>query len=146
VGAAGALALGAGIGRYRAAGLDGEVAAMLAIGGVLALLPMAWPALAGLSPLAMTAAAAVAMFGAAALWAAVRDNPSLAGLGERQEVVGRAAVVAGDLLKVDGTTVRLSASRRRSASSAAATTSGAVPRRRSRRYGRSSAAVPCAAG
>jgi endonuclease YncB( thermonuclease family) len=109
VAAAGALALGAGIGRYRAAGLDGEVVAMLSIGGALAvtLLPAAWPVLAGLSPLATTAAAAVAMFGAAALWAAVRDMPDAKRV-ESKEVVGQATAMAGDVLKVAGTAVRLS--------------------------------------
>ncbi len=110
VAAAGAMALGAGIGRYRVAGFDGEVMAMLAIGGALAvtLLPMALPVLAGLSPLVGMATAAVAVLAAASFWAAYRDAPGLAGLSGSGEVVGRATAIAGDLLKVAGTTVRLS--------------------------------------
>jgi endonuclease YncB( thermonuclease family) len=108
VAAAGAMMLGAGIGRYRAAGFDGEVMAMLAVGGALLVLPVALPVLAGLSPLVGTAAVAIAVFAAAAFWAAYRNTPGLAGLGESKEIVGRATVVAGDLLKVDGITVRLS--------------------------------------
>jgi endonuclease YncB( thermonuclease family) len=103
--------LGAGIGRYRIAGFDGEVMVMLAVGGALMLillLPLALPLLAGLSPLVGTAAVAIAMLAGAAFWAAYRNTPGLAGLGESKEVVGRATVVAGDLLKVAGTTVRLS--------------------------------------
>ena len=82
VAAAGAMMLGAGIGRYRAAGFDGEVMAMLAVGGALLVLPVALPVLAGLSPLVGTAAVAIAVFAAAAFWAAYRNTPGLAGLGE----------------------------------------------------------------
>jgi endonuclease YncB( thermonuclease family) len=109
--AAGALMLGAGIGRYRIAGFDGEVMVMLAVGGALMLIllvPLALPLLAGLSPLVGMAAVAIAMLTGAAFWAGYRNTPGLAGLGESKEVVGRATVVAGDLLKVAGTTVRLS--------------------------------------
>jgi endonuclease YncB( thermonuclease family) len=115
VAAAGAMALGLGIGRYRGAGLDREVVAMLALGGVLTatLIPVglsrlaeSFPHLA--SPLVATGAVGVAVLAAAAVWSAHRDSLDLAGLGESKEVVGRASVVAGDLLKVDGTTVRLS--------------------------------------
>jgi endonuclease YncB( thermonuclease family) len=113
--AAGALALGVGIGRYRGAGLDGEVVAMLAIGGVLmaTLLPMALhrltgrlPRLAALSPHVALAAAAVAVLAGVTAWLAYAHG--LAGTAGGKEVVGRAAAVAGDLLKVGGTTVRLS--------------------------------------
>jgi endonuclease YncB( thermonuclease family) len=113
--AAGALALGVGIGRYRSTGLDSEAIVMLAIGAALAatLLPLALhqltavlPALA--SPVVATATVAVAVLAAAAVWSAYRGSFDLAGLGESKEVVGRAAVVAGDVLKVAGTTVRLS--------------------------------------
>jgi endonuclease YncB( thermonuclease family) len=113
--AAGAMALGAGIGRYRGVGLDGEVIAMLAIGGALTatLLPTALHRLTGrfpglASPLVAMATAAVAVLAAAAVWSAHRDTLALAGISGGKEVVGRASVVAGDVLKVDGTTVRLS--------------------------------------
>jgi endonuclease YncB( thermonuclease family) len=115
---AGTLVLGAGIGRYRAAGFDGEVMAMLAVGGGLlatTLFPMAlhhatarFPGFAGIAPLLGMGAAAVAVLAAAAVWAAYRGTPELAGLAGGKEVVGRASVVAADALKVAGTTVRLS--------------------------------------
>jgi endonuclease YncB( thermonuclease family) len=118
VAAAGTLVLGAGIGRYRAAGFDGEVMAMLAVGGGLmatTLIPLAlhslnarFPGFAGFAPLLGMAAVAVAVLAAATVWATYRDTLNVAGLGGSKEVVGRATVVAGDLLKVDGTTVRLS--------------------------------------
>jgi endonuclease YncB( thermonuclease family) len=121
VAAAGAMALGAGIGRYRAAGFDSEAVALLAVGGglmaillptVFAHLSVRFPALADHSALLGTAAVAVAMLGAASLWAAYRDTPGVASLAgspaESKEVAGRALAVAGDLLKVAGTTVRLS--------------------------------------
>ena len=108
--AAGALMLGAGIGRYRIAGFDGEVMVMLAVGGALMLIllvPLALPLLAGLSPLVGMAAVAIAMLTGAAFWAGYRNTPGLAGLGESKEVLGRATVVAGDLLKVvSGRSVR----------------------------------------
>jgi endonuclease YncB( thermonuclease family) len=115
VGAAGALALGLGIGRYRGAGLDSEAVAMLAVGAALTaiLLPTGlqhligrFPALG--SPLVITATVAFALLAAAGLWSAYRNTFTLADIGESKEVVGRATVVAGDLLKVAGTTVRLS--------------------------------------
>jgi endonuclease YncB( thermonuclease family) len=114
--AAGALALGAGFGRWRAASLDGEVAVMLAVGAGLTatLLPMTlhqlsvrMPAFAEQAPLLGMAAAAIAVLAAAALWAAYRGTPGLAGLMAGNEVAGRASVVAGDTLRVSGTTVRL---------------------------------------
>jgi endonuclease YncB( thermonuclease family) len=117
VGAAGALVLGAGIGRWRAAGLDGEVVAMLTIGaGVAAtLLPMAMhhladrlPGFAAHSPLLGMAAVSVALLAAASLWVAYRGAPEFAGLTGAEEVAGRASAVGGDVLKVGGTTVRLS--------------------------------------
>ena len=113
--AAGAMALGLGIGRYRGAGLDREVIAMLAVGGALTatLIPVglsrltdSFPQLA--SPVVAMAAVGVAVLAAAAVWSAHRDTLVLAGPGESKEVVGRASVVAGDVLKVAGTTVRLS--------------------------------------
>jgi endonuclease YncB( thermonuclease family) len=113
--AAGAMALGVGIGRYRGAGFDREVIVMLAIGGglVATLLPLAlhhltarFPGLA--SPIVAMAAVAIAVLAAAAVWSAQRDTFDLAGIGESKEVVGRASVVAGDVLKVGDTTVRLS--------------------------------------
>src|SRR5262245_58591875 len=113
--AAGALALGAGIGRYRAVGLDREVIATLAIGGALTatLLPLglsrlteSFPQFA--SPVVAMAAVGVAVLAAAAVWSTQRDWLDLSGLGQSKEAVGRASVVAGDLLKVDGTTIRLS--------------------------------------
>jgi endonuclease YncB( thermonuclease family) len=114
IAATGAMALGVGIGRFRAAGLDSEAIAMLAIGGALAatLLPLgllqltaSFPALA--SPVVATAIAAVAVLAGAAVWSAQRGTLDLAGFGETREVVGRASVVGGNVLKVDGTTVRL---------------------------------------
>jgi endonuclease YncB( thermonuclease family) len=114
VAAAGSLALGLGIGRTRGAGLDGEAAAMLLAGAALLalLLPMAMQQLAGRWPgvawpmLAM-AAVSVAVFAAAALWSQHRHAFSLAGIAGGREVAGPATAVAGDLLKVGGTTVRL---------------------------------------
>jgi endonuclease YncB( thermonuclease family) len=113
--AAGAMALGIGIGRYRGTGLDTEAVAMLAIGGALTatLLPMGLSHLTGrfpglASPVAAMATVAVAVLAAAAIWSAHRDTLNLASLGESKEVVGRATVVAGDVLKVGGATVRLS--------------------------------------
>jgi endonuclease YncB( thermonuclease family) len=108
--AAGALMLGAGIGRYRAAGFDGEVIVLLAIGGtvMVAQVAMALPVLTGLSPLVATAGVAVVILAGAGLWAAYRYTPGLAGLVESKQVEGRATVVGGDLLKVGTTTVRLS--------------------------------------
>jgi endonuclease YncB( thermonuclease family) len=113
--AAGTLFLGLGIGRYRGTGLDSEAIATLAIGGALtvALLPIGLSRLTGAlpglaSPVGGMAAAGVAVLAAAALWSAQRDTISLSSIGGGKEVVGRAAVVAGDLLKVADTTVRLS--------------------------------------
>jgi endonuclease YncB( thermonuclease family) len=117
VAAAGTLVLGVGIGRYRAAGFDGEAMATFAVGaGLMAtLLPVAlhhltvrFPGFAGLAPLLGMGAVSVAVLAAAAVWAAYRGTPGAAGLAAGQEVVGRASVVAGDALKVAGTTVRLS--------------------------------------
>ena len=112
---AGALALGVGIGRYRGVGLDSEVIAMLAVGAALlaTLLPMGLHHLIGrlpglASPLVATATVAVALLAAAGIWSAYRNTLSLASLGGGNEVAGRASVVAGDLLKVGSTTVRLS--------------------------------------
>ena len=111
----GAMALGVGIGRYRGTGLDSEAVAMLAIGGALTatLLPMglsrltaSFPHLA--TPVVAMAAMGVAVLAAAAVWSAHRDTFVLAGADEGKEVTGRASVVAGDVLKVAGTTVRLS--------------------------------------
>jgi endonuclease YncB( thermonuclease family) len=113
--AAGTLFLGLGIGRYRGAGLDSEAIATLAIGGALTatLLPLGLSRLTevlpGLpTPVGAMAAVGVAVLAAAAVWSAQRDTISLAGIGGGKEVVGRASVVAGDVLKVADTTVRLS--------------------------------------
>jgi endonuclease YncB( thermonuclease family) len=114
--AAGTLFLGLGIGRYRGAGLDSEAIATLAIGGALTatLLPMGLSRLTGTlpglaSPIGGMAVAGVAVLAAAAVWSAQRDTVILASIGgESKEVVGRASVVAGDVLKVADTTVRLS--------------------------------------
>jgi endonuclease YncB( thermonuclease family) len=106
------MALGVGIGRYWGAGLDGEVIVMVAIGGVLmaTLLPMAlqrltgrFPRLAALLPQVALAAAAVAVLAGGSF--VYLDKSGIAG---GKEVVGRASAVAGDLLNVGGTTVRLS--------------------------------------
>jgi endonuclease YncB( thermonuclease family) len=115
--AAGAMALGAGIGRYRGGGLDGEVILMVTIVGVLmaTLLPTAvhrltvgFPRLAGFLPRVAMAAAAVAALVGGIVWFAYRGPSGFAGIGGSKEVAGRASAVAGDLLKVGGTTLRLS--------------------------------------
>jgi endonuclease YncB( thermonuclease family) len=117
--AGGAMALGAAIGRYRAAGFDSEVVVMLAVAGTLIalLLPMAlhgliarFPVLAG--PRVALAAVAVAVLAAGTAWFANLGPSVFASIGggkeAGKEVVGRASVVAGDQLRVAGTTVRLS--------------------------------------
>jgi endonuclease YncB( thermonuclease family) len=108
--AAGTLALGAGIGRYRGAGLDGEVVALLGIGAALlaTLVPVALQQMTRTFP-AFTwplVAVGVGVVVVSALWPAYRD--SVPGWGGSKELVGRATVVAGDVLKVDSNTVRLS--------------------------------------
>jgi endonuclease YncB( thermonuclease family) len=114
--AAGAMAIGAGIGRYRAVGLDGEVTAAVVIGGVLMapLLPAAFhrltvnlPHLAWLSPRLAMAAAGVAVLAGGAAWLTHLGAFGLAGFGTGKEVEGRPSVVAADLVRVNGTTVRL---------------------------------------
>jgi endonuclease YncB( thermonuclease family) len=115
--AASAMALGVGIGRYRGAGLDGEVIVMVTIGCVLmaTLLPMSlqrltgrFPRVAGLPARVALAAAAGAVLASGTVWFAYLGTSGFAGIGGGKEVVGRASAVAGDLLKVGGTTVRLS--------------------------------------
>ncbi|MBO0764125.1 MAG: thermonuclease family protein [Hyphomicrobiaceae bacterium] len=105
--AAGTMALGIAVGRYRGTGLDGEVIVMTMIGGVLmtALLPMTlrgltdrFPRLARL-PVRVVQAAVVVVLATGAAW--------FAGLGTGKEVVGPASAAAGDLLKLGGMTVRL---------------------------------------
>jgi endonuclease YncB( thermonuclease family) len=120
---AGAVALGAGIGRARSIGLDGESVATLAIGIVLmsALLPMLapqmrWqlPRIAGLSwRTAATAVAVVALVGSVAWFAGGGGLGNLAGVGNfaffgaSKPLQGRAYATGADTLRVAGTYVKL---------------------------------------
>jgi endonuclease YncB( thermonuclease family) len=123
---AGGLVLGAGLGRARVVGLDGEVFLTLFIAALLllaslpllsALTGLRLPRFAGtgLSPAAMAAALVLlAAFGAAAWYAnggrltvpnIAANLPLLSGT---RPLEGRAYAVSGDSLQVGGTTVRLS--------------------------------------
>jgi endonuclease YncB( thermonuclease family) len=122
---AGAIAIGAGIGRYRSAGLDREALTTLVIGGLLmaALLPMlsrmmstrfpSLPNLSNLSPRTGAIAAGVAVLAVAAAWFGSGGGGGMAGLGQlpligsAKPVQGRAYAMAGDMLRIGGTTVRL---------------------------------------
>src|SRR5262245_43285402 len=116
--AGGAMALGAAIGRYRGAGFDSEVVVMLAVAGMLIalLLPMALHGLIArfprLGPRVALAAVAVAVLAAGTASFANLGPSVFASIGGgkegNKEVVGRASVVAGDQMRVAGTTVRVS--------------------------------------
>ena len=120
---AGAIALGAGIGRSRSAGFDREALTTLAIGVVLmaALLPMLtsltnWrmPRLAAVSPRTVAMAAGLlVLIGGAGWFASGAGLGRIAGVGNLpfmgggKSVQGRAYAVSGDSLRVAGTTVKL---------------------------------------
>jgi endonuclease YncB( thermonuclease family) len=110
---AGALALGCGIGRYRAAGLDGEALAALAIGTalLLAVLPtlsamigLGLPRLSARGAWSVAAIAVVAGLAAAVAW---RGGIGAVGLASRlplpsgsEAVKGRAEAVSGDHVRI----------------------------------------------
>ena len=123
---AGGLMLGAGLGRARVIGLDGEVYLTLLIAGLLlvaslpllsALTGLRLPRLAGtaLSPAAMAIAIVLLAAAGAAAWYAkggrlavpniAANLPLIAG---SRPLEGRAYAVSGDSLHIGGTTVRLS--------------------------------------
>jgi endonuclease YncB( thermonuclease family) len=121
---AGAIAVGAGVGRYRSAGLDREALITLAIGGLLmaALLPMLsrvtsarFPSLSGLfsmSPRTGAIAASVGVLALAAAWFGSGAGGGMAGLGQlpligSKPLQGRAYAAGGDSLRIGSTTVRL---------------------------------------
>jgi endonuclease YncB( thermonuclease family) len=120
---AGAIALGAGIGRSRGVGLDREAVMTLAIGIVLmaALVPMLAPLtswrLPRLSALAgkagMTAAGLVILVGGAAWFASgaglgnLGNVANLSLIGGGKSVQGRAYAIGADTLRVAGTTIKL---------------------------------------
>jgi endonuclease YncB( thermonuclease family) len=121
---AGAIALGSGIGRYRGTGLDGEALVTLGIGVALlvAALPLAssltgirMPSLAGLGigPRAGLIGVAIAAGVGGLAWVAGGTSSPVAGVGSRLPLVGgkplqgRAEALAGDLVRVGATTVRL---------------------------------------
>lgn len=123
LGLAGAIALGAAIGRSRGAGFDGEALATLAIGTVLmaSLLPMlaqrgGWripsPSRMSLRTM-MTAAAVLAVAGGAAWFASSGGYGNLAGaanlpfIGESKPLQGRAYATGADTLRVAATAVKL---------------------------------------
>src|SRR5690606_11489980 len=133
LGCAGAITLGAGIGRARAIGFDREVATTLAVGLVLVscLLPMlgraiAWrPSwrssrprlrLAGMAAGALALAAAAVWLGTAGMaglgsLAAIPSLPSLGNLpliGTSEPLKGSAYALTGDRLRIADTVVRLS--------------------------------------
>ena len=120
---AGAIALGAGLGRSRGVGLDREAVMTLAIGIVLmaALVPMLapltswrWPRLSALSGKAATMAAGLlVLVGGAAWFASGAGLGNLAGvanlslIGGGKSLQGRANAMGADTLRVAGTTIRL---------------------------------------
>jgi endonuclease YncB( thermonuclease family) len=122
---AGAIALGAAIGRWRGVGPDGEAVLTLAIAAtlLLAALPMLsqmtgaglprWPRLAMASGRGL-AVVALAVAIAAAGWMASRVRMDMAGIAARLPLVGgghplegRAQAIAGDTLRIGNATVRL---------------------------------------
>jgi len=123
---AGALVLGAGVGRARVLGLDNEAAATLLLAGVLlcATLPMlsaltGWrlPRLGGfaVAPAAGVLVVAVVLAAGGAAWYAKGGRFNVAHLAQSLPLVagskpleGRAYAISGDSLNVAGTTVRLS--------------------------------------
>ena len=120
---AGAIALGAGLGRSRGVGLDREAVMTLAIGIVLmaALVPMLapltswrWPRLSALSGRAATMAAGLlVLVGGAAWFASGAGLGNLAGvanlslIGGGKSLQGRANAMGADTLRVSGTAIRL---------------------------------------
>jgi endonuclease YncB( thermonuclease family) len=120
---AGAIALGAGLGRSRGVGFDREAAMTLAIGIVLmaALVPMlapltSWrlPRLSALSGRAATMAAGLlVLVGGAAWFASGAGLGNLAGvanlslIGGGKSLQGRANAMGADTLRVAGTTIKL---------------------------------------
>jgi endonuclease YncB( thermonuclease family) len=122
---AGAIALGAGIGRYRGIGLDRETILTLGIGVVLliAALPLvtghAGLRLPGISARGGLIAVAIAALAGGAAWLGSGGKANLTGItgsitsqlpivGPGQKPLqGRAEALSGDLMRVGGTTVRL---------------------------------------
>jgi endonuclease YncB( thermonuclease family) len=122
---AGAIALGTGIGRTRSAGLDGEAMVVLAVGAVLLvaslpllsnLLGLRMPSLAldriGVSPQTALTGAGVAAVALVLAWIATSSqmpaaDPVSGKPAAASPLQGRAEVVAGDILRVGGTTIRL---------------------------------------
>jgi endonuclease YncB( thermonuclease family) len=120
---AGAIALGAGIGRSRGVGFDREAVTTLAIGIVLmlALIPLLspfsglrLPRLSALSGRAVAMAAGLAVLVGGAAWFAsgaglgnIAGMATLPLIGGGKTVQGRAYAVSGDTVRVAGTTVRL---------------------------------------
>ena len=120
---AGAIALGAGLGRLRGVGLDREAVMTLAIGIVLmaALVPMLasltnWrlPHLSALSSKAVTMAVGLlVLIGGAAWFASGAGFGNLAGvanlslMGGGKPLQGRANAMGADTLRIAGTTIRL---------------------------------------
>jgi len=121
---AGAIALGAGIGRYRGMGLDRE--AMVTFAAAAVLLVAALPVLSAftglraprVSPRAAGLTVAVAAVAVAAAWFAGGGKSRLADVtgsiasrlpivGGSKPLHGRAEALSGDLLRIAGTTVRL---------------------------------------
>lgn len=118
---AGAIALGAGIGRSRGVGFDREAIITLAIGVVLlsALFPMLAPLTSWRLPnltgrAGLTAAGLVVLVAGAAWFASgaglghLGNVASLSLIGGGKSVQGRAYAIGGDTVRVAGTTVRLS--------------------------------------
>jgi len=120
---AGAVALGAGIGRYRIAGLDSEAVITLSIGIVLLITTLpAMSAITGfrlpqVSAHAAAIAAAIAVLAGGVAWFANGGKADLAGIAGSitsqlptfgaKPLQGRAEVLSGELIRVAGTTVRL---------------------------------------
>lgn len=120
---AGAIALGAGIGRYRGMGLDREAIVTFAIaaGLLVASLPVLSTftgiRLPSISPRAASVTVAIAVAAAGVAWLAGGGKSRLAdvtgSITSRLPIVGnkplhgRAEAVSGDLLRIAGTTVRL---------------------------------------
>jgi endonuclease YncB( thermonuclease family) len=119
---AGAIALGTGIGSARGTGLDGEALITLTIGAVLlaaslpllsSLIGLRMPSLTrlGVSPRTALTGVAVAAIAMALGWVATGGRAPLADLAGAKSaqgpLQGRAEALAGDLLRVGGTTLRL---------------------------------------
>jgi endonuclease YncB( thermonuclease family) len=117
---AGAIALGAGVGRSRGIGLDGEAVATLVIGAVLmsCLLPMLAQLKSRRSQLSATAVVAVmsltVLAGGAAWFASGGGLGSIASVADSLRLIGSGTALKGrgyavgpDTVRVGGTTVRL---------------------------------------